>query len=88
MIAWHKYPDEKPPTIGESGLVTITRETDGSVYLETCCYDASIGKFYYDGCDGGGWSRDYISDENITHWICINELPLPLTHHIPIPMPK
>jgi hypothetical protein len=77
MIAWHKYPDEKPPADGDNGIIAITKESDGSVSIATYNYEAGTEKFYWDSYDGGGWSPFYISDTGITHWLHINELPLP-----------
>ncbi|PIT43374.1 hypothetical protein [Snodgrassella alvi] len=77
MIAWHKYPDEEPPAEGDNGIITITKKSNGSVSVHALSYDDDMKQFYWNGCDGVGWLPAYISDENITHWININELPLP-----------
>jgi hypothetical protein len=73
MLAWHKYPDEKPPEEMFKGIIILMEKSDG-LYIEALNYNDYLKKFYRKCLR---WSNVYISDKNITHWIHINELPPP-----------
>lgn len=75
-LNWRKYPDEKPLYDSDNDIIVIIAKPYTEPYMQACSYDNKEKKFYKDNYDGG-WFNDYISDEYITHWIYLDEIPLP-----------
>ncbi|MCO6547642.1 MAG: hypothetical protein J6583_07680 [Gilliamella sp.] len=77
-ICWHKYPDEKPCDTSDESIIIVINEPFNKPYTLMCGYNEREHYFFeYRLHTDGEYDEADISDEYITHWIYVDEIPLP-----------
>lgn len=77
-LNWHKYPDEKPCYADPDEIIIVINKPFCKPYAIVCGYNEREHYFFeYRLHIDGEYDEADISDEYITHWIYVDELPLP-----------